>query len=64
MRRASQAHHTPQVGRPQIDPVTSVSAVKTMPTSTADTASRSQNRLRVRGHSQRTLDTAATPKAR
>ena len=64
MSRASQAHHTPQVGRPQIEPVMRVSAVKTMPTSTADAASRSQNRLRVRGHNHKTLDDGATPKAR
>ena len=64
VRRASHAHHTPHVGRPQIEPVTSVSAVKTMPTSTADTANRSQKGLRVRGHNHRTLDTAATPNAR
>ncbi len=62
--RASDVHHSPQVGRPQIEPVMSVRAVKTIPTSTADTASRSQKRLRVRGHSHKTLDTAATPKAR
>ena len=50
VRRASQAHHTPQVGRPQIDPEISVQAVNTTPTSTEAAARRSQNRERVRGH--------------
>ncbi len=53
--RASHAHQTPHVGRPQMAPVTSVSAVKTMLTSIAAPASRSQNGLRVRfqSHSRR-----------
>ncbi len=62
--RASHAHHTPQVGRPQIDPVTNVSTVNTVPTSIADTARRSKNRLRVLGHNHSALDKAAMPNAR
>jgi len=50
VRRASQAHQTPQAGRPQIDPVTQVSAENTAPTSTEAAASRSQKNDLVRGH--------------
>ena len=49
VRRASQVHQTPHTGRPQIAPVTSVSAANTAPTSTEAAASRSQNNERVRG---------------
>ena len=48
--RASHAHHTPQVGLPQIEPDTRVQTLNTTPTSTAAAASRSQNSDRVRGH--------------
>ena len=41
---------TPQAGRPHSDPVTSVSAENTAPTSTAEAARRSQKNERVRGH--------------
>ena len=37
---------TPQVGRPQIDPSSNVSAVMTAPTSAADAARRSARSLR------------------
>ena len=64
VRRASHCHQTPQVGRPQIEPVTSMSAVNTTPTSAADDAKRSHTRERVAGISHSTLATAITPKAR
>ncbi len=47
--RASHVHQTPHTGRPHNAPVTSVSAAKTAPTSTADAARRSQKNERVRG---------------
>ena len=50
MSRASQAHHTPQAGRPHMEPVMQVRAENTAPTSTAEAASRSQKNDRVRGH--------------
>ena len=61
---ASQAHHTPQVGLPQMEPVTRVRAVNTVPTSIEDAASRSKNALLVLRHSHSTLDTQAMPNAK
>src|ERR1019366_8989648 len=61
--RASQAHHTPHAGRPQIDPVTQVRAENTAPTSTEAAASLSQKNERVRGHRYRRLPASATPPA-
>ena len=40
--RASHVHQTPQVGRPQIDPDTIMSAANSTPTSAAAAAQRSQ----------------------
>jgi hypothetical protein len=48
--RASHVHQTPQTGRPQSEPVMSVKAENTAPTSTALAARRSQKNERVRGH--------------
>ena len=41
VRRASQVHHVPQVGLPQIAPVAMLMPVKTTPTSAEACASRS-----------------------
>ena len=41
VRRGSHCHHTPQVGRPQMDPVASVMPVKRAPTSMAAAPARS-----------------------
>src|SRR5579875_2992666 len=62
--RASQVHHTPQVGRPHSIPVARVSALNTTPTSTDAAASRSQNSERVRRHRYSRLLSAASPNAR
>src|ERR1019366_4515195 len=51
--RASQAHHTPQVGRPQIDPVISVREMKTTLISIEQYAMRSRFIERVRFHRYR-----------
>ncbi|GBD17508.1 hypothetical protein HRbin26_02432 [bacterium HR26] len=40
--RASQVHHVPQIGRPQIEPVRSTIVVNTKPSSAAERARRSQ----------------------
>jgi hypothetical protein len=61
--RASQAHQTPQAGRPQMDPVMQVSAENTAPTSTEAAANRSQKNDLVRGHRYRRLPASATPPA-
>src|SRR5690606_19408818 len=46
VRRGSQVHQTPQVGRAQIEPSASVRAVNTAPASAADAASRSYRACR------------------
>src|SRR5665213_2719437 len=62
--RASHAHHTPQVGLPQIDPEINVHTLNTTPTSTEAAANRSQTMDRVRGQRYKRLQPAASPKAR
>jgi len=47
VRRASQVHHVPQVGLPQIEPDTMVSPVKSTPISPAAAARRSHPARRV-----------------
>ena len=47
MSRASQVHHVPQVGLPQIDPVASVSPTKQTASSPPAAATRSQAARRV-----------------
>ena len=44
VRRASHAHHVPQIGLPQIAPVASVSAVNSTPTVAAARATASKRR--------------------
>ena len=61
MRRGSHSHHVPHEFLAQMEPVSSVRAVNTTPTSTDDTASASQPGVRF--HRYMALATAVTRKA-
>ena len=60
--RASQVHHTPQVGFPQIMPSTIARPVKKTPISAEDAATRSHRKERVARYP--TLPTSVTKKAK
>src|ERR1700728_2785879 len=60
--RASQAHQTPHVGRPQIEPVMRVSAIKTALTSMAQYAMRSMTADLVRFQRYKQLAITDVPK--